>query len=107
MMEKQVMMKKQMEMFQMKQNMMKQAQVQISISNLQMTILKVIYCTFYNLGSCELCHVWSTQQLDGKSLLQFIYKKYLTENLKNPHVNFCNLKICFFEWRANQNAASA
>ncbi len=54
MMEKQVMMKKQMEMFQMKQNMMKQAQVHFLcsfaifslskkyVTNLQMTILKMI-----------------------------------------------------------------
>ncbi len=37
------------------------------VTNLQMTSLKMIYCTYYNLGSSELCHVWPTQQLDGKS----------------------------------------
>jgi hypothetical protein len=85
MMEKQVMMKKQMEMFQMKQNMMKQAQVHFTIlfcnfnfkyvTNLQMTILKMIKIFTSNiifLGSSELCHVWTTQQLDGKCFLQFI-----------------------------------
>ncbi len=81
MMEKQVMMKKQMEMFQMKQNMMKQAQVLFLcsfaifslskkyVTNLQMTILKMInkfVSHIILLGSSELCHVWPTQQLDGK-----------------------------------------
>jgi len=28
------------------------------------------FCCAY-LGSCELCHVWPTQQLDGKPIFQF------------------------------------
>ncbi len=94
MMEKQVMMKKQMEVFQMKQNMMKQAQVHFSYSfaifslnkkyftNLQMTILKMIKKFISHiifLGSSEFGHVWPTQQLDGKSFFyNFIYQKGFT-----------------------------